>query len=255
MRTSGSIMPASTPEIGGALEYNDVEGGPGTGGLTVNSLVLEPGEMMAVTGGASGAREAMLKLGAGLATPISGRVSLGGKSLADATLPQIGHALAYVGSEPGIVSRTMRENLLYGLFRGAPDLATETSAMLADMLREAEMTGNTTAHPEGDWIDYEQAGYENAEELDDRLLELVEMVGLSNEVYSAALEARVDPSQADVWTERIMPKHGRTSRTWARICPTSSSTGKPISSIRTRRFWRTCSMPGPSRSVTISATT
>ena len=191
-------------ELSGQLEFRSVEGGPGTGGLTVNELVLQPGEVMAVTGGASGAREALLKLAAGLATPVAGRISLGGKSLADATLREVGRVLAYVGSEPGIVTRSFRENLLYGLFRGEPDLATETDAMLADMLREARMTGNSTAHPEGDWIDYDQAGFENASALDDRLLELVELVGLSNEIYSVALEARVDPSQAEIWTERIM---------------------------------------------------
>ncbi len=193
---------ADAQPLKGALEFRNVEGGPGTGGLTVPELTLDPGAMMAVTGGASGAREAMLKLAAGLAIPVSGRVAMGGKALTDATLPQVGQSIAYVGAEPGIVSHSIRDNLLYGLFRGNPDLATEGDAILADMLREARLTGNTTANADGDWVDYGQAG-NDAQAVDERLLELVEMVGLSGEIYSAALESRVDASQTEVWTGRI----------------------------------------------------
>ena len=196
------IYAQDAPPLKGALEFRNVEGGPGTGGLTVPELTLNPGQTIAVTGGASGAREALLKLGAGLAVPVSGRVAIGGTALADATMPQVGEAVAYVGAEPGIVSRSIRENLLYGLFRGMPDLASETDALFADMMREAKLTGNTTAHPEGDWVDYDQAGSAK-DALDDRLLQLVETVGLSGEIYSVALESRVDPSQVDVWTARI----------------------------------------------------
>lgn len=195
--------PETARPLTGALEFSNVEGGPGTGGLTVPTLVLEPGRMMAVCGGANGAREAMLKLAAGLALPTAGRVSLGGRSLADATMPELGGSLAYVGAEPGIVSRSMRENLLYGLFRAMPDLADEKDAKLADMLREARMTGNSTADPEGDWVDYDMAGHPDADALDGRLLELVDRVGLANEIYSSALNARIEPAETEVWDRRI----------------------------------------------------
>lgn len=190
--------------LSGNLEFADVEGGPGTGGLTVPQLVLRPGETMGVTGGASGAREALLRLAAGLAVPMVGRVTIGGRSLSDASMSQIGQAISYIGPEPGIVSRSMRENLLYGLFRGAPDLATSAHAVMADMLREARMTGNSTADAEGDWVDYEFAGSADREALDARVMELVELVGLSQEIYGAALDSRIDADQAELWTERVM---------------------------------------------------
>ena len=190
-------------KLTGTLEFSNVEGGPGTGGLVVPTLALEPGQTIAVTGGASGAREALLKLAAGLAMPMAGRVAIGGRSLGDATMPEVGATLAYVGSEPGIVSRSMRENLLYGLFRGAPDLAGQSDTRLADMLREARMTGNSANDPEGDWIDYDLAGFKDKDALDARLLELIDQVGLSNEIYSAALNTRIDADQVEVWNPRI----------------------------------------------------
>ena len=185
------------------LEFTNVEGGPGTGGLTVPNLVLQPGETIAVCGGGQGAREALLKLAAGLTLPAAGRVALGNRSLADATMPEIGGSLAYVGAEPGIVSRSMRENFLYGLFQGAPDLVNQSDARLADMLREARLTGNSTANPEGDWVDYELAGFSDGEALDAKLLDLIDRVGLTNEIYSSALNAQIDPSEIDVWDARI----------------------------------------------------
>ena len=195
---------AKAEPLSGTLEFSNVDGGPGTGGLTIPSVKIAPGQMIAVTGGASGAREAMLKMASGLQAPVSGRVTLGGTALMEATLPQIGKSISYVGSEPGIVAQSMRTNLVYGLFRSAPDLANAGAAELSNMLTEARLTGNTTANPYGDWIDYAQAGVADADELNKRLLELIDTVGLSAELYSGALNMRLDPELSERWSAPIM---------------------------------------------------
>ena len=188
----------------GDLAFTDVEGGPGTGGLTIPSIEVAQGKMLAVTGGGSGGREALLKMAAGLQPPAAGRVRYGGKALVDCTLPQVGASVAYIGTEPGIVARSMRENLLYGLFRGAPDLGDQSAADLADMLKEARLTGNSTSNPEGDWVDYEAMGLDGAEALDERLLELIDLAGLSADLFSGALDTCLAPEQAAEWSERIL---------------------------------------------------
>lgn len=190
--------------LSGVLEFSGVDGGPGTGGLTIPSMKIQPGKTVAVTGGASGGREALLRMAAGLQRPTGGRVTLGGATLIDATLPQIGKSISYIGQEPGIVAQSMRTNLLYGLFRHAPDLSDVGAAELADMLAEARLTGNSTANPYGDWVDYNQAGVEDAEALDIRLLELIDTVGLSGELYSGALNMRLEPELAERWNAPIM---------------------------------------------------
>ena len=188
----------------GRLELSAVEGGPGTGGLTVAEIEIPEGATVAVMGGASGSREALLKIAAGLQAPAIGRVQLGGMSIPEASLPRLGGSVAYVGSEPGIVARSLRENLLYGLFRGMPDLSQQDDADMAEMLREARLTGNSTGNPRGDWVDYKLAGVEDADALDARLLDLIELVGLSGELYSSALEMRLEPEQAAAWDARIL---------------------------------------------------
>ncbi|MFK7944252.1 MAG: hypothetical protein AB8B85_15250, partial [Paracoccaceae bacterium] len=200
------LYPADTDAtpMQGALEISALEGGPGTGGLTVPDISIPQGSMVAVQGGGSGAREAFLKIAAGLQAPALGRVSMGGAVIHEATLPRLGATVSYVGSEPGIVARSLRENLLYGLFRGMPELAGQEDAGLAEMLREARLTGNSTGNPRGDWVEYKLAGVDGPEALDTRLLELIDLVGLSSDLYSSALDMRLDAKRAKEWEERIL---------------------------------------------------
>jgi putative ABC transport system ATP-binding protein len=198
------ISSETAEPLTGNLELSGIEGGPGTGGLNLSRLVVQPGQTVAVAGGASGAREGLLRMMAGLLDPAGGQITIGGTSLSNATLPQIGSTLAYVGSEPGMISRTIRDNLVYGLLRKAPDLAEQSTAEAITLLREAQRTGNITADPEGDWIDYAAAGAEGAEDLDRRLLSLVDRVGLADDLVATALDGHVDPADAERWTEPIL---------------------------------------------------
>jgi putative ABC transport system ATP-binding protein len=195
---------ADAQPLEGSLAFLDVEGGPGTAGLSVARLEVAQGRMVAVTGGAAGGREALLKMAAGLQAPAAGHVTFAGKVLMDCPIPQLGATVAYVGTEPGIVGRSMRDNLLYGLMHGAPQLIGQTDAQLVNMLYEARLTGNPTSYPDGDWVDYGAAGVAGPAELDARLLHLVDVVGLSSDLYSNALEMHLTPAQAADWTEPIL---------------------------------------------------
>ncbi len=188
----------------GDLELDGVEGGPGSGGLTVTRLTIRPGETVAVFGGGNGARDALLRMMAGLAEPAAGRVTMGGQPLTEVTLPQLGASVAYVGAEPGMLNRSIRNNLVYGLLRRAPDLAEQSTAEAMALLREARLTGNLTADPEGDWVDYEAAGVDGPEGLDRRILGLVERVGLADDLVGSALDSRLDPAEAERWTGPIL---------------------------------------------------
>ncbi|MEM6623432.1 MAG: ABC transporter ATP-binding protein [Pseudomonadota bacterium] len=191
-------------QLSGDLVFSSVEGGPGTGGLAVEDLTVSQGQMVAVVGGLGGGREALLKLAAGLQTPAAGRVSFGGEALVEANMAQVGATVAYVGAEPGVVARSMRENLLYGLFREKPELADQDMAAVANMLDEAKRTGNSTGNPDGDWVDYTAAGVDGPDELDARLMRLIDAVGLSRDLYSGALDMRLDAARAAEWDERVL---------------------------------------------------
>jgi putative ABC transport system ATP-binding protein len=200
---------AETP-LAGALTLRDVSGGAGMGGLAVRELAVQPGETVAVTGGEGGGREALLRLMAGLAAPSGGEVAIGGQRLGDATLPQLGAAIAFVGREPGMFAGTLRQNLVYGLLRHAPvpDGAAPDAA-LAAFLREARATGNSPVDPDGDWIDYAAAGLPDAAALDERLVDLVARFGLAADVVSVALGSRVPEAGIDRWNAPVLAARRR----------------------------------------------
>jgi len=103
-----------------------------------------------------------------------------------------------------MISRTIRDNLVYGLMRRAPDLTEQSTAEAVTLLREARRTGNITADPEGDWIDYAAAGADDAENLDRRLLILFDRVGLADDLVSNVLDGHIGPSDAERWTGPIL---------------------------------------------------
>lgn len=72
------------------------------------------------------------------------------------------------------------------------------------MLREAQRTGNILADPSGDWIDYAAAGAGSADELDRRLLSLVDLVGLADDLVASALGSQIDAADAERWTGPIL---------------------------------------------------
>ncbi|NIP76591.1 MAG: hypothetical protein GTN90_11650, partial [Xanthomonadales bacterium] len=190
--------------MAGDLRFEGVEGGPGTGGLVASRIEGKAGHVIAVTGGENGAREALLRMMAGLREPESGRITIGDTVLGDATMPQLGATVAFVGTEPGMISRSIRDNLVYGLLRRAPDLADQPTAEAVTLLREAKRTGNITADPGGDWIDYAAAGAADPQSLDARLLDLVDKAGLADDLVSSALDSRIDPADAERWTGPIL---------------------------------------------------
>jgi len=193
----------------GDMLLEGVEGGPGTAGLTVPLLTIRSGEMVAVLDGADGAREAALRLMAALGDPEEGRISVGDRPLSEATLPEIGATLSYVGSEPGMIGGTVKDNLLYGLYRRPAPLLLESDPEAAKMLYEAKATGNPTTDPDGDWIDYERIGVAGPEALEAELLELLDMAEIADEVFAAALGRRLGADEVERWRGPILRARAR----------------------------------------------
>lgn len=189
--------------LAGEIELSGIEGGPSAGGLTVSQLKIAPGQSVAVLGGGNGARESLMTMFAGLAEPAAGRVSVGGRLVAEATLDELGATIAYIPSDPGLISRSLRENMLYGLYGRMPDLSDASGDMAREFLREARATGNITADPDGDWIDYAAAGVADGAALEERLLDLVHRFGLGEHLVAAALSTRLPAAEAGDWTGAI----------------------------------------------------
>lgn len=204
------------PALSGDLTVERVTAGAGTEALTIPALRLTPGSSLAVIGGASGGRETALRLIAGVEPPAEGRVLIGGTDLAGATLAQIGAALAHVGPHPGTIRGTVRENALYALMRRMPALSGADPETVA-RLSEARATGNLASDPGANWIDHAAAGASDDADLDERLIAMVEAVGLSESLYSVALGRRLPQLQIERWGGPLLALRDRFARDVASV--------------------------------------
>ncbi|RZK98431.1 MAG: hypothetical protein EOO66_00345 [Methylobacterium sp.] len=154
------------------------------------------------------------RLVAGLQAPQGGTVRIGGADVA--TLPQArrARALAYAGPEPVLFPGTIRDNLAYGLRRrpvirddaGSPERARRRRA-------EARRTGNPIEDASDPWIDYAALGLADAAALDARMLDLLQRLGMGDDLYRFGLSAyslvhhESEPGRRVVAARRHLQQH------------------------------------------------
>ncbi|WP_350334184.1 ATP-binding cassette domain-containing protein [Coralliovum pocilloporae] len=169
-----------------SISYTGDAAGQELNGL---SFAIEPGSTVSFSGEDGTGRTELMAMLSGLLSPDSGKVTLGGLALDDMPESLIGQRLAYIGVAPQIFSGTIRSNLRYGL-RHRPVADPNDLDDLAERLREASLTGNTQYVVEALWEDYPAAGVETSGELDLRAVELLDQVGLGDDIYQMGLRSR-----------------------------------------------------------------
>lgn len=159
---------------------------------------------MAITGGQAGARDAVMRLMAGIEPPPGGTVAVGGTDLATMAPARIAATLAHAPDRPGLVRGTLRETIAYGLFRRMPGPPEDPDEATRKRIREARATGNLAVAPDADWVDYAAAGVAGPEALDARIVALTREYGLSRQLPSIALSRTLPPEQAGRWSGPLM---------------------------------------------------
>ncbi|MGF1659283.1 MAG: ABC transporter transmembrane domain-containing protein [Rubrimonas sp.] len=185
---------AAPEPLEGPLRLEISDAGPGGGGLRVPPVEIAPGALVALLGGRDGARQALLRIAAGLDAPAAGAATLGGRATATAHLPDLGAAIGHLPAEPYVLDASIRDNLAAGLWRLPPP--PPPGADWPAIAAETRLTGDPRADPPGDWADYAAAGFADAEAFDAAALALVEAAGLGAELRALALDSPVDPELA-----------------------------------------------------------
>ncbi len=170
--------------------------------LSAVSLTIEPGENVALVGGDGSGRTELAAMLAGLLSPKSGRLTVGGRNLEDMPESVLGQKIAYIGPSPQIFSGTIRSNLRYSI-RNRPISTPDILDDLAIRLKEAELTGNTPYILEAEWENYKAAGVSSPEELDRRAVDLLEQIGLGDDIYQMGLRSRF-PENLDKSTQEAI---------------------------------------------------
>lgn len=213
-----SIINQFNPEglLHPALQNPDpLEDTPLTGPLTASRLSLE-NDMgiklldqlsfsfdvrahVAVTGPVGGGQEYLGLVLARLVFPTSGKLTVGGRDMAQLPEAVTGRRISYAGAESILFTRSVRENLIYGLMHRPltppviDDGANPRQEALA--LAETRRAGNSVFDLRSDWIDYKAAGAEGPYDIDNQIAAVLDVVELREDVYQLGLRDSIDPEE------------------------------------------------------------
>ena len=196
--------PEDINALKGDISASGLSLGDDTGAMLVDSasFTLDMTEHVALVGGGGSGKEETTQLLAGLLEPTGGNLQIGSEKIEDLPEAVTGRRLAYVGPAAYLFATTMRDNLLYGVQHVPLREASydEESRRAHDQwLAEATASGNSTDDPNANWIDYAATGTSDDEELLKRIFDVLQIVGLDDDIYTLGLRGNIDPaSHADL---------------------------------------------------------
>jgi putative ABC transport system ATP-binding protein len=146
----------------------------------------------------------------------AGSVAVAGKDLSSLPESVTGRSFGYAGTDAYIFPVSVRDNLIYGLKHRPLDPASydeEGQRRRAATEREAQRAGNPLLDFHAQWVDYEAAGAADAAELDLRIVEILRLLELEDDVYQFGLRGAIDPAKRADLAEQLVEArrslHGR----------------------------------------------
>ncbi|NND48733.1 MAG: ATP-binding cassette domain-containing protein [Rhizobiales bacterium] len=162
------------------------------------SFNFSMGEHVAAVGSVNSGGEYVAEALAKLIVPASGAILVDGRDLNEMPEAITGRRIAYVAPEVYLRPLSIEDNLLYGL-RHVPtrdaSRSEEETLERERRLVEARKAGNLMLDPDADWTDYEAAGTSGPEEMDARIIEVLNLVGLADNIFEFGLRGTLDPGQ------------------------------------------------------------
>ncbi|MCZ6483273.1 MAG: ABC transporter transmembrane domain-containing protein [Alphaproteobacteria bacterium] len=164
-------------------------------------------EHIAIVGSGASGKETLAMLIARLIAPTGGRLTIGGRDLADLAESVTGRRMAYVGPGSYMFSGSVRDNLFYGLKHRPLRPAVydeETAPVRARALQDAVLAGNTGLDPRAGWTDYAAAGADGPESLRVQAMGLLDLVEMDDTLYEMGLRGTLDPGERPEIAERLL---------------------------------------------------
>ena len=165
------------------------------------------GTDIGIVGHSNSGRTMVPQLLARLVSPTSGRLTVGGADIATLPFAVSGRRIGYVGPTTYLFSASIRDNLLLGLRhrpQQTPDADAAGKAERERKVAEARQSGNSEFDIAVDWVDYEQAGVADAAALETRIVEVLRLVDLDEDVYVLGLRGRIDPERQPEAARRVV---------------------------------------------------
>ncbi len=150
---------------------------------------------IAIVGPSDSGKDHLGLLLASLSEPTSGSIRVGERDLTKLPQSVTGRRIGYLGQDTYLFPQSVRENLLYGLRHKPlrePKETPERRARRKAWVAESQRAGNPTWDFEADWTDYEAAGASGPEDIDERILEVLNLVDMDDDAYRFGLGGFID---------------------------------------------------------------
>lgn len=161
----------------------------------------------AIVGKVGSGKDELLALLAGLVEPTGGNIRLGEQDLETVPESVTGRRIAYVTQQTQLLTDTMWGNIVYGLKHRplqSPERAGEALSTFKRNQSIAKAAGTNASDMEADWIDYEAAGVAGPKAMVARILDVLEQVELSEDVYRMGLSGPLPTDSVEGTAERVL---------------------------------------------------
>ncbi len=173
------------------------------------SLSVSSGEWISFLGAGNSGKNGLAHLFARLVNPRSGKLLMADRDVTSISESATGRAVGYVGHDSYLFSTSIRENILLSL-KYQPHGATIADYKRDDTIhfngweKEARLSGNSEIRHDADWVDYSAVGVSDHTQLTNILGNILQTVGLDDELVRYALTRTIDPIDYSHITERIV---------------------------------------------------
>ncbi|MEM7207280.1 MAG: ABC transporter ATP-binding protein [Pseudomonadota bacterium] len=165
---------------------------------------------IAAVGLGNSGKDELARLLTRLINPSKGSILLDDADLSDLPEALIGARMAYAGANAYLFTGSVSDNLLYPLKQTPLDNAEpEINPEREATRRQAEISGNSTASIEQNWVDFNRIGIEDDRSFRTRVHTTLETVELDEEVYQFGLLSQVSQSDNVDLARRVMQARQR----------------------------------------------
>ncbi len=154
------------------------------------NFYLDLGSHTSAVGVTGGGKDEFARLIARLISPSAGRITINDENLGSFPESVLGRRTAYVGTNAHIFSGTIFDNVVYGLKHHPltePEYDEEQAKQRALEVKEAKAAGTSADNLDADWIDYQAAGVDGGDQLNERIFEIFKVADLEEDIYKLGL--------------------------------------------------------------------
>lgn len=171
------------------------------------SFAVSLTERVAVVGAGGSGKDILAQLVAGLVRPSSGSLKVAGREIVDLPNAVLGRRIAYVGSDSGLMSGTVGDNLYYVLKHRpvrAAELEPNEAAARRRALAESAIAGNSIDDVTHQWIDHVALGFDDEEGLKRAALAALKSADMLDDVYQLGLRVTINAASQPELVQRLL---------------------------------------------------